>query len=314
MVDRFRSLPGEGLRERKKRLTRQQISDTATLMFLEHGFDVVRVADIADACGVSEKTVYNYFPTKESLVLDREEATIASVRAALGPGATVGSPIEAIVAILIDELESFYGLTTAGQSADDLMMIHRFRELVDATPSLRTAWRDMMDRIAQVAAEAMAQRAGVDPDDPEPRIAAHALIGLWTVQFRAMQKYTDGKRSAPEISEAVASDVRRAARLLDTGLWSFGMAVQGSNGREQLKQAAETANEARKQVIKALTQARNAWRTMAQEHEHDEHRRAAIAGPPDRRDRHAEARQRQQALRARKQAMRDVQTKRKGTN
>ncbi|MCU1359189.1 MAG: TetR family transcriptional regulator, partial [Ilumatobacteraceae bacterium] len=157
-----------------------------------------------------------------------------------------------------------------------------------------------------------AERAGVDPDDPEPRIAADAIIGLWGVQYRAMQKYSDGARSAPQIREAVVADIRRAARLLDTGLWSFGMAVQGSNGREQLKSAADAANEARKQVIKAITQARSAWRTMAQEHEHDDFRRSAAGGVrPGTRDRHAEARERQQALRDRKVAIRDMQAKRK---
>jgi Bacterial regulatory proteins, tetR family len=52
-----------------------------------HGFDAVRVADIAMACGVSEKTVFNYFPTKESLVLDRLEITMASRH---GRGKTIG--------------------------------------------------------------------------------------------------------------------------------------------------------------------------------------------------------------------------------
>ena len=41
--------PGEGLRQRKKRLMRQQLSDTATAMFLERGFDAVRVAEVAEA-------------------------------------------------------------------------------------------------------------------------------------------------------------------------------------------------------------------------------------------------------------------------
>ncbi len=79
-------LPGEGLRERKKRMMRQLISDTATAMFLERGFEEVRVAEVAAACDVSEKTVYNYFPTKESLVLDREEPMAADIRRVLGPG------------------------------------------------------------------------------------------------------------------------------------------------------------------------------------------------------------------------------------
>ena len=78
---------GPGLRERKKRITRQLISDTATAMFLEKGFEEVRVADVASACNVSEKTVYNYFPTKESLLFDRFEDMEAQVRVALGPGA-----------------------------------------------------------------------------------------------------------------------------------------------------------------------------------------------------------------------------------
>src|ERR1700680_2112894 len=84
---------GEGLRERKKRLMRQQLSDTATEMFMERGFDAVRVTEIAEACGVSEKTVFNYFPTKESLILDRLESTMASLRTGFAePG---GSPVGA---------------------------------------------------------------------------------------------------------------------------------------------------------------------------------------------------------------------------
>ena len=75
--------PGEGLRQRKKRLMRQQLSDTATRMFLDRGFDAVRVAEVAEACGVSEKTVFNYFPSKEALLLDRLEATADALRAHL---------------------------------------------------------------------------------------------------------------------------------------------------------------------------------------------------------------------------------------
>src|ERR1700730_8754572 len=77
-----------GLRERKKRLMRQQLSDVATQMFMERGFDAVRVTELAEACGVSEKTVFNYFPTKESLILDRLESTMAALKAGLAqPGA-----------------------------------------------------------------------------------------------------------------------------------------------------------------------------------------------------------------------------------
>ena len=77
------------------------------------------------------------------------------------------------------------------------------------------------------------------------------------------------------------ADVRRAARLIDTGLWSFGLAVQGSNGREQVRVAAESANESRKQVLSAIRQARRTWRLIkAGQHEHRDPR-IRRPSPPD---------------------------------
>src|SRR5436305_14826772 len=106
--------PGQGLRERKKRLMRQHLSDTATAMFLERGLDAVRVAEVAEACGVSETTVFNYFPTKESLVLDRLEATTARLRTGLAePGVP---PVAAALRILATELD---GMTSWLAAQDD---------------------------------------------------------------------------------------------------------------------------------------------------------------------------------------------------
>src|ERR1700729_147263 len=80
---RRRQQPDEGLRERKRRLTRQLISDAATVMFAMRGFDSVKGSEVAAGVGISEKTVYNYFPTKESLVLDTADETIDRVAGAL---------------------------------------------------------------------------------------------------------------------------------------------------------------------------------------------------------------------------------------
>jgi AcrR family transcriptional regulator len=75
----------EGLRERKKRETREAIAHHAMKLFAARGFDAVTVADVAHAAGVSEKTVFNYFPAKEDLVLhggaERLEALIEAIRA-----------------------------------------------------------------------------------------------------------------------------------------------------------------------------------------------------------------------------------------
>src|SRR6202795_4496623 len=66
-------MAGTGLRERKKARTRQLIADTAARLFAEHGYEHVSVTDVAREAEVAEQTVYNYFPSKEKLVTDREE-------------------------------------------------------------------------------------------------------------------------------------------------------------------------------------------------------------------------------------------------
>jgi AcrR family transcriptional regulator len=72
-----------GLRERKKRETRQQISDVASAMFAQRGFDAVTISQVAQAAGVAKMTVTNYFPRKEDLVFDRAGAVVASLAAAV---------------------------------------------------------------------------------------------------------------------------------------------------------------------------------------------------------------------------------------
>ena len=170
--------PGEGLRERKKRLMRQQLSDSATAMFLERGFDAVRVAEVAEACGVSEKTVFNYFPTKESLVLDRLETTLESLRTGLAAPAV--PPVQAALAILDRELS---GMTAWLAAQDDPVRagqaMQRFGDLIRATPSLRAYQAD------------------------------------------SLRKHLPGSPAPARVHELVTADVRRAARLIDTGLRSF---------------------------------------------------------------------------------------------
>ena len=210
--------PAEGLRARKKRVMRQQLSDTATRMFVERGFDAVRVAEVAEACGVSEKTVFNYFPTKESLVLDRLEATMASLRTGLAEPAI--SPVEAALRILDRELRAMTAwLTGQDDPAGAARAIRRFGDLIRATPSLRAYQSDMMDQFVSVATEILAARAGMLADDPEPQIAARALLGLWHVQGESLRKHLDG---APErVHDMVTADVRRAAWLIENGLGTF---------------------------------------------------------------------------------------------
>ena len=88
-----------------------------------------------------------------------------------------------------------------------------------------------MDQFTAVAAGILAGRAGMSPDDPEPQIAATALLGLWRIQFQALSKYLDGTRTPAQVHQAVTADVHRAAQLIDTGLRSFASVTRDTGNR-----------------------------------------------------------------------------------
>jgi AcrR family transcriptional regulator len=252
-----RRYPGEGLRERKKRHTRQQISDVATALFVVRGFDHVKVSEIAEVVGVSEKTVYNYFPTKESLVFDRADEGIARLAAALREREAGESPAKAVLRALGEDLDELEELPEEVH-----MFMPVFAEMVASTPALRAAWLDLQGRLVAVATEELAARADVDPRDPEPLIAARAIAGLLEVAYESRIRQIEAGLRGGELREAVLADLERAARLLDTGLWSFNLLAQGARTRAQLREAANAAEDVRAQVVDALEQARATWREL----------------------------------------------------
>jgi len=128
----------------------------------------------------------------------------------------------------IQENRSRDGSRTSRTGQDDpaqaARAIRRFGDLIRATPSLRAYQADMMGQFVSVAAEILAARAGVHAGDPEPQIAARALLGLWHVQADSLRKHLDGSLAPARIHELVTADVRRAARLIESGLHSFALA------------------------------------------------------------------------------------------
>ena len=215
---------------------------------------------IAEIVGVSEKTIFNYFPTKESMVLDWADEAVESVARMLRERPPNESLTETVLRAMKRDMEMFDTVP------DELVeFLPRFGELIDSTPALRAAWGDMYSRIVTVAREELAARAEVDPRDPEPMIAARALTGLSEVAFESRVRWIEEGLRGRELRDAVYADLERAARLLETGLWSFNLLTHGRRTRQQLMDAARAAEDARDQVVKTLRQARSAWRQMRDE-------------------------------------------------
>src|SRR5438477_13137486 len=130
-----------GLRERRKQETRQAISDIATQMFADGGFDEVTIAQVADAAGVAKMTVTNYFPRKEDLVFDRAEAVIrhlAGVIAARAPGEGMLAAIRRDYAEAVARADVTIGLSSPG-----------FARMILSSPVLVSRVRVMLDRREQ---------------------------------------------------------------------------------------------------------------------------------------------------------------------
>ena len=92
-------------RTRTMAATRQHLSNTATRLFIERGFDHVTIANIAAAANVSKMTVFNYFPRKETLFFDRldEIHQLLTEALALHPEQPPVAALRALAHALIEE-------------------------------------------------------------------------------------------------------------------------------------------------------------------------------------------------------------------
>ena len=95
----------KGLRERKKEQTRAAITHSAIGLFLEHGFEQVSIAEIAEAAGVAKQTVTNYFPNKEDLVIRGQDGLIPDLAGAVRGRAPGESPVAALHRFVRSELD-----------------------------------------------------------------------------------------------------------------------------------------------------------------------------------------------------------------
>jgi AcrR family transcriptional regulator len=164
-------------RTRKRLATRQSISDAATRLFFERGFDRVTVDEIADAADVGRMTVFNHFPRKEDMFFDQEQAARDAVLDALRRRETGVAPLNALRLLahrLVAENNPYVRFFDGSR---------RFVETVKASEALKARARAIRDEVVQSLSEALAEVVGRPPDDPDARLAASLLLATWTVAF-----------------------------------------------------------------------------------------------------------------------------------
>jgi AcrR family transcriptional regulator len=205
----------EGLRQRKKRATRQAISDVATALFVERGFDNVTVAEIAEAADVAKMTVFNYFPRKEDLFFDREGEESELVRAALDARPPGEPPLAALRRLAHELAERRHPFA---KFSDATALYWR---TVGASPALSARARELREDAVRRVARLLAAAAGRSQPDALASLASNLLVAAWLAAYiEAMRRQRAG---------APARTVRAVfLELIDRGCDGVAAALKGT--------------------------------------------------------------------------------------
>ncbi|WEV26343.1 TetR family transcriptional regulator [Streptomyces sp. 71268] len=205
-----------GLREAKKRETRQAISDHATRLFVERGFERTTIAEIAEAARVAKKTVTNYFPRKEDLALDHQDAFVTSLARRVAdrePGESALAALRRAFLSAVAAQDPIAGF--AGPA---------FTRMIAESPALTACLRGLHDQREEALAGALAEATGAAPDAIAPRTAAALIGGVHRVLFRRIQELTLAGRDNAEIAALLEPEAVQAFALLEPALADYARA------------------------------------------------------------------------------------------
>lgn len=186
-----------GLRERKRAETHARIQSEAMKLFLQRGFEATTLDEIAEAAGVSRRSLFHYFGSKEEIVFAAkadfpdELAFSVAARPADEP--------------LLDMVEN--ALTDMARRLDS-PEARAFARLIHDTPSLSAGDQAKYEKMERVLARALAERKGRPETDIECRVTAASAIGIMKLSTEA---WLAGEPSPETFGRAAFAALRRVA-------------------------------------------------------------------------------------------------------
>jgi AcrR family transcriptional regulator len=202
-----------GLRERKKQRLREQISGAALRLFAERGFEEVTIAEVADTADVSQKTVFNYFPTKEDLVYAREEEVEQQLREAFAGRRRGESVVEGMRRFLFDVFSRL-----GDKDAPEAMGVRA--RIIGASPALQARERAVFEALTRLLAQLMTEKK----DDPRAYVAANALVGVNRALLESARRKVLAGRRGKRLVDEVLKEMDESLALLERGLGSYAKA------------------------------------------------------------------------------------------
>lgn len=159
------------IHERKRQAVRSYLSEVALRLLTDRDFDSVTVDEIAAAAGVSRRSFFRYFASKEDVVLQFLDQMAERLRDAVLARPAQESPLVAVHAALRPQVAAYVA------DADRTLAVVR---LLQRSPSLRARELESRQRMRELVAEAIGRRLGVDHrTDLRPRL----LAGIALVPF-----------------------------------------------------------------------------------------------------------------------------------
>jgi AcrR family transcriptional regulator len=211
-----RGLDASNRQTRKRLATRQKISDVATRLFFEHGFEKVTVDEIAEAADVSRMTVFNHFSRKEDMFFDLDERAREDLLNALKERERGTSPVEALrlfVHRAVTEQRP-YGVFFGEDSL-------KFMATIQASETLKARARAIRDELSDLLAAALARSTKRSLTDPAASLAAALLLATWTVALTEARANYGRDRD-------VEKAIRLFSKLVNQGTRGVQAALKGT--------------------------------------------------------------------------------------
>ena len=193
--------PGGGLRERKKQKTRESIQRTALRLFEKQGYEETTIEQIAAAVEISPSTFFNYFPTKEDVVLYDAYDPLAIQLFLDRPK---DEPLNVGLRRVLEGLAATF-------QRDEQMILARGRLFLDV-PELRARIWDEVERTQVLLAQMLAERTGRRPDDFELRVTVRVVT---SAVFEATIEWmrSNGRHGLVDLVNRALDVVESGARL-----------------------------------------------------------------------------------------------------
>ncbi|QGF23864.1 TetR/AcrR family transcriptional regulator [Raineyella fluvialis] len=208
-----RDTPGS-LRARKKQESHRALRLAALELVAERGLSEVRVEDIAHRAGVSPRTFFNYFASKEQALVDPTPDHGEGMRDRIRQAPAGTEVRDILLAALIDH---------AVEISADRTTWRLVKQVTSRHPELLPLAMGSSRETSRTLVEAVAERLGSDPDeDPYPTVLVEASVAAMRAAAAHFLRCHSGPTGAPTLSEddevALRTALEDAATLLRDGL------------------------------------------------------------------------------------------------